>query len=65
MKSVQNHMRRELKAENHLEDIMKPDEAIDGFEMMPMSESVDRLNESRNYCYGIVFQEINEINCES
>lgn len=67
MRAVQNQMRCEMKANNDINDIMKPDEAssFDIFEMMPRIESSSRLNESRNYCYQIVFQEIDEVYSES
>ena len=60
-------MKCEMKAENRLNDIMKPDEAVDIYEMMPRDEieSVNHMNESRNYCYEIVFQEINEVHNDS
>lgn len=65
MKDVQSQMNCELKAENRLNDIMKPDEVVDIFELMPRMESEIRLDESHNYCYNIVFQELNEANLES
>lgn len=66
VKMVQNRMKLEnLSAEEHLKDIN--DEAINIFEMIPRSESANRLSEThnRNYCYDIVFQEINSIYSES
>lgn len=61
VKSVQNQMKRDKTAESHLRAIMTPDESVDIFEMIPRIESVNRLPEHRNYCYGIVFQEINSV----
>lgn len=61
VKSVQNQMKRDKAAENHLRAIMTPDESVDIFVMMPRNESVNRMPEPRNYCYDIVFQEINSV----
>lgn len=68
VKMVQNQMKLETRrriSEKHLKDIN--DEAINIFEMIPRSESANRLSEThnRNYCYDIVFQEINSIYSES
>lgn len=65
VKMVQNRMKLDTSAEKHLRDIN--DEAINIFEMIPRSESANRLSETRNrnYCYDIVFQEINSIYSES
>lgn len=68
VKMAQNQMKLETRrriSEKHLKDIN--DEAINIFEMIPRSESANRLSETynRNYCYDIVFQEINSIYSES
>lgn len=61
VKLVQNQMQCNQTAEKRLNDIMKPDEAIDMFEMIPRIKSSAQLNETRNYCYELVFQEINSV----
>lgn len=61
VKLVQNQLQCNETAENRLNDIMKPDEAIDIFEMIPRIRSSTQLNETRNYCYELVFQEINSV----
>lgn len=62
VKLVQNQMQCNETSGTRLNDIMKPDdEAIDMFEMIPRIRSSTHLNETRNYCYELVFHEINSV----
>lgn len=59
---VQNQMKCEKTAENRLNEIMRHDEALDMYESTSSRiPSANRTNEARNYCYELVFQEINSI----